>query len=237
MVEIGSRQILHHHATAHPTAEWTLPQFREALPPASSSMIGTASSRRRWTKALPIWGYGFCQRRCEPQRRTPYANDWAAAFVGNVLDVLIPFHQRHLPMTIRDWAIHYHRGRPHSALGPGLPEPMSDQVPSHEHRHSLPIGYQVVKRSVSAAHIMNMGSRRRLLSDGPFFAGIPNQPANCSVFCARPSFWTIRAHGSDIEALPKETGSNKPGRAYGAMAPVLDPTRTPTPPFGPRCGR
>src|SRR5215472_13122059 len=121
---------------------------RAAIPTASSSMIGTASSRRRWTKALPIWGYGFCQRRCEPQRRTPYANDWAAAFVGNVLDVLIPFHQRHLPMTIRDWAIHYHRGRPHSALGPGLPEPMSDQVPSNQHRHSLPIGYQVVKRSV-----------------------------------------------------------------------------------------
>ena len=33
------------------------------------------------------------------------------------------------------------------------------------------------------------------------------------------------AHGSDIEALPTETGSNKLGRAYGAMAPVLDPTR------------
>ena len=34
------------------------------------------------------------------------------------------------------------------------------------------------------------------------------------------------AHGSDIEALPTETGSNKLGRAYGAMAPVLDPTKT-----------
>ena len=32
------------------------------------------------------------------------------------------------------------------------------------------------------------------------------------------------AHGSDIEALPTETGSNKLGRAYGAMAPVLNPT-------------
>ena len=31
------------------------------------------------------------------------------------------------------------------------------------------------------------------------------------------------AHGSDIEALPTGTGSNKLGRAYGAMAPVLDP--------------
>src|SRR5262245_38402042 len=31
-MEIGSRQILHHNVTAHPTSEWTLPQFREALP-------------------------------------------------------------------------------------------------------------------------------------------------------------------------------------------------------------
>jgi hypothetical protein len=51
-------------------------------------------------------------------------------------------------MTIRDWTIRYNRGRPHSALGPGLPEPVSEQVPSNEHRHSLPLGYRVVKRSV-----------------------------------------------------------------------------------------
>src|SRR5215831_13614326 len=120
---------------------------RAAIPTASSSMIGTASSRSRWTKALPIWGYGFCERRREPQRRTPYANDWAAAFVANVWTSDF-FHQRRLQMTIRDWAIHYNRGRPHSALGPGLPKPMSDQVPSNEHRHSLPIGYRVVKKSV-----------------------------------------------------------------------------------------
>jgi hypothetical protein len=31
-MEIGSRQILHHNVTAHPTAEWTLQQFRETLP-------------------------------------------------------------------------------------------------------------------------------------------------------------------------------------------------------------
>jgi hypothetical protein len=32
VVEIGSRRILHHNATAHPTAEWTVQQLREALP-------------------------------------------------------------------------------------------------------------------------------------------------------------------------------------------------------------
>jgi len=32
LMEVGTRRLLHHNVTAHPTAEWTLPQFRETLP-------------------------------------------------------------------------------------------------------------------------------------------------------------------------------------------------------------
>ena len=51
-------------------------------------------------------------------------------------------------MIISEWTTHYNQGRPHSALGPGLLEPVSDQVPPNEHRHSLPVGYRLVKRSL-----------------------------------------------------------------------------------------
>ena len=32
LMELGSRRILHHNVTPHPTAEWAAQQFREALP-------------------------------------------------------------------------------------------------------------------------------------------------------------------------------------------------------------
>jgi hypothetical protein len=41
-------------------------------------------SLRRSIRVLPIWVYEFCGRRCDRRRRTPYASDWAAAFVANV---------------------------------------------------------------------------------------------------------------------------------------------------------
>jgi transposase InsO family protein len=84
--------------------------------------------------------------------RAPKANAMCERVGGSLrrecLDFLIPFNERHLQRIIREWTTHYNRGRPHSALGPGLPEPMSDKLPSNKHRHSLPVGYQVVKRSV-----------------------------------------------------------------------------------------
>jgi putative transposase len=56
--------------------------------------------------------------------------------------------ERHLKMTIKEWGLHYNRGRPHSSLGPGIPEPNQDRVPASNHRHKLPAGYRVMKMFV-----------------------------------------------------------------------------------------
>ena len=45
----GSRQILHLNATAHPAAEWTLQQFREALPGGAASSPPLTSPRQSVT--------------------------------------------------------------------------------------------------------------------------------------------------------------------------------------------
>ncbi|MGA2580612.1 MAG: integrase core domain-containing protein [Bryobacteraceae bacterium] len=64
------------------------------------------------------------------------------------LDYLIPLNERHLKRILREFIIHYNRGRPHSALGPGFPEPIEATVPTSRHRHRLPQGYGIAKKPV-----------------------------------------------------------------------------------------
>jgi Homeodomain-like domain len=47
VMEVGSRRILHCNVTAHPTAAWTLQQFREAIPKASNCWRRARLSRTR----------------------------------------------------------------------------------------------------------------------------------------------------------------------------------------------
>jgi hypothetical protein len=55
------------------------------------------------------------------------------------LDFMIPLHERQLRGTLRSWVAHYNKGRPHSSLGPGTPEPPTTQHLSQLHpRHRLP---------------------------------------------------------------------------------------------------
>ena len=64
------------------------------------------------------------------------------------LDFLIPFNERHLKIVVKNWVSHYNRGRPHSSLGPGIPEPNQATVPAGNKRHELPTCHRVVKRAV-----------------------------------------------------------------------------------------
>jgi putative transposase len=79
--------------------------------------------------------------------RAPKANAYCERFIGTIrrecLDYLIPISERHSLLILKEFVPHYNRGRPHSALGPGIPEPSQAIVPASVHRHQLPIGFRV----------------------------------------------------------------------------------------------
>jgi hypothetical protein len=51
------------------------------------------------------------------------------------LDWMIPLNEEHLRRILREWVVHYNRGRPHASLGPGIPDrPSNDVLPLGGHR-------------------------------------------------------------------------------------------------------
>src|SRR5262249_22317784 len=64
------------------------------------------------------------------------------------LDYMIPINERHLRQILRSWASHYNRGRPHSGLGPGIPDQKPLSRPQRAHRHRLTAGEVVTSTPV-----------------------------------------------------------------------------------------
>jgi putative transposase len=86
-----------------------------------------------------------------PQR--PQANALCERLIGTLrrecLDFIIPLTEDHLRRLLDAWVPHDNAGRPHMALGPGIPQPpLSLPVPLHVHRHYLPPHVRVVARSI-----------------------------------------------------------------------------------------
>jgi hypothetical protein len=66
------------------------------------------------------------------------------------LDFLIPMSEAHLRWILREWTTHYNQGRPHSALGPGVPDPPTELVeaPKSESRYRLAADARVLVKSI-----------------------------------------------------------------------------------------
>jgi hypothetical protein len=79
--------------------------------------------------------------------RAPKANAYCERLVGTIrrecLDFLIPLSEAHLERLLRAWIGHYNRGRPHSSLGPGIPDPPHVKIPTDVLRHKLSDGFRV----------------------------------------------------------------------------------------------
>jgi len=79
--------------------------------------------------------------------RTPQANAFCERLIGSArrecLDFVIPLHESHIRMILKPWVAHFNRGRPHSSLGPGIPEPAFPKVPLLNKRHHIPDDHRV----------------------------------------------------------------------------------------------
>jgi len=153
VMEHASRRLLHVNVTAHPTAAWTLQQLREAVPSNHSYRFLIHDRDSIFTQALDrsIGNLGLRVLKTPP--KSPQANAVCERLLGTLrrecLDFVIPLTANHLRRLLSEWVYHYNTGRPHMALGPGMPQPpLSVPGPLQAHRHRLPPHLRVVARSV-----------------------------------------------------------------------------------------
>jgi putative transposase len=152
-LEVGSRRLLHHvNVTAHPTAAWTLQQFREVLTEPHAYRFGLHDRDSIYSPWLDAAVTAMGVRVLRTPIQAPVANAYCERLLGTLrrecLDFLIPFGEDHLRWALRIWGQHYNRGRPHACLGPGLPETPRGLPATPIAGHDLPRDMRVVDRSI-----------------------------------------------------------------------------------------
>ena len=133
VLEHGSRRILHCNATRHPTSEWAQQQLRQSIPGDHAHRFLIHDRSGIFSKEFDVTAENMGLRVIKTPHRSPQANSICERAIGTVrrecLDHLIPLTENHLRRILREWVAHCNRGRPHSALGPGIPEP-SEGIPA-----------------------------------------------------------------------------------------------------------
>lgn len=128
------RRILHFAVTAHPTAEWTAQQLREAFPWDTAPRYLLRDRDRifgpefvRQVKAMRI-------KQVLSVPRSPWQRAYVERVIGTIrrecLDHVIAFGERSLHRHLQSFAAYYHRSRTHLGLQKDTPEFRPIQPPS-----------------------------------------------------------------------------------------------------------
>jgi len=152
IMEVGSRRNAHFNVTAHPTADWTLQQFREVVTGEQAQRYLIHDRDSIYSSDLDSALKSMGLRILKTPFRAPQANAFCERLIGTVrrecLDFLIPLNERHVRRALKEWVTHYNRGRPHSSLGPGIPDPVFGHQPVEPHGHNIPIHYHVRAKAI-----------------------------------------------------------------------------------------
>ena len=151
VMEIGSRRILHCNVTAHPTVAWTLQQFREVVPGDHTYRFLIHDRDSIFSPEVDHELKAFGLKVLRTPVQAPKANGFCERLIGTVrrecLDFMIPLNERHLRQILREWVAHYNHGRPHSSLGPGIPD-RKTTLPCRTHRHRLEPNERVISTAI-----------------------------------------------------------------------------------------
>jgi len=131
VIEHASRRLLHVNVTSHPTAQWTMQQFRGAIPADHPYRILIHDRDSIFSTQADQGIRNMRLRVLKTPVRTPVANAICERVIGALrrecLDFMIPLNARHLYCVLKEWVAHYNEGRPHMSLGPGIPQPCITQ--------------------------------------------------------------------------------------------------------------
>ena len=157
VMEVGTRRIVRHNVTAHPTAEWTLRQFGEALPGDHKYRFVIHNRDRIYSKdpdqAIEAMGVPVLRTPVRAPKGNSYWERIVRTARRECLDFMIPFSAGHLRRTLVARVAHYNHGRPHKSLGPGIPAPIEPSPPPSGNRHCLPTRHFVrVKPVLGGLH-------------------------------------------------------------------------------------
>jgi len=150
VLEVGSRRIRHWDVTAHPTAEWTGQQFRMVISGEEPHRFLIHDHDSIYSDRVDCTIAAMGLTILKTPVRSPQANAFCERVIGTIrrecLDWMIPCNEDHLRRILRQWVAHYNRGRPHSSLGPGIPDaPGLGPVPSG---HRIRDGHRVVTTAI-----------------------------------------------------------------------------------------
>ncbi len=127
------RRVVHFAVTAHPTAEWTAQQLREAFPWDSAPRYLLRDRDR-------IFGQGFVEqvkamgiKQVLSAPRSPWQRAYVERVIGTIrrecLDHVIVFNERSLRFHMQKFCDYYHRSRTHLGLQKDTPETRPVQPP------------------------------------------------------------------------------------------------------------
>jgi transposase InsO family protein len=155
-IELGNRRVHVAGCTPHPNATWVTQQARQfawTLPGRAEPFRFLIRDRdQKFTTAFDDVFRSSGLKILRTPIRAPRANGVAERFVrtarAECLDWVLIANQRHLERTVRVFVEHYNRGRPHSRLGPGIPDPKSDTIAAPLTGHRVERGYRVIVRPI-----------------------------------------------------------------------------------------